>query len=144
MLHFCCSRSYTASTLYLYMSSIVHTTSPLRPRLRYLLRFSAQGIYLPVPFIICACCSAKRCPIRSLPAMNFCTQRLTQPVSRAIRDLVVKSSMQASKQRSTRPENICARYVRMVPSYHNAQFRILVSAEPSEAHPVRSGGLQLI
>lgn len=39
--------------------------------------------------------------------MNFCTQRLTQPVSREMRDLVVKSSMHESKQRSTRPENIC-------------------------------------
>ena len=61
----------------------------------------------PCPFIICACCSAKRCPMRSLPAMNFCTHRLTQPCSRAISDFVVKSSMQWSKQRSTREENIC-------------------------------------
>jgi len=63
----------------------------------------------PCPFIICACCSAKRCPMRSLPAMNFCTQRLTQPCSRAISDFVVKSSMQWSKQRSTSDENICVR-----------------------------------
>lgn len=38
--------------------------------------------------------------------MNLETQRETHPDSRAIRDLVVKSSMQASKQRSTKPENI--------------------------------------
>ena len=54
-----------------------------------------------------ACCSANRSPILELPAMNFCTQRETQPVSLETRDLVVKSSTQASKQRSTRPENIC-------------------------------------
>ena len=67
---------------------------------------ASKPLYL-WPCIICACCSANLCPIRSLPAMNLETQRLTQPDSRAIRDLVVKSSMQASKQRSTRPENIC-------------------------------------
>lgn len=38
--------------------------------------------------------------------MNLETQRETHPDSLAMRDLVVKSSMQASKQRSTKPENI--------------------------------------
>lgn len=64
-------------------------------------------IYLCGCCIICACCSANLWPILSEPAMNLETQRETHPDSRAIRDLVVKSSMQASKQRSTRPENIC-------------------------------------
>jgi hypothetical protein len=39
--------------------------------------------------------------------MNFLTHRDTQPVSRWIRDLVVKSSTQESKQWDTRCENIC-------------------------------------
>jgi hypothetical protein len=38
--------------------------------------------------------------------MNFCTHLVTQPVSRWISDLVVKSSMQESKQWETRLENI--------------------------------------
>jgi hypothetical protein len=38
--------------------------------------------------------------------MNFLTHRDTQPVSRWTRDLVVKSSIQDSKQWLTRPENI--------------------------------------
>lgn len=38
--------------------------------------------------------------------MNFCTHRLTQPVSRWISAFVVKSSTQDSKQCDTRLENI--------------------------------------
>lgn len=57
-------------------------------------------------FIICACCSANRWPIRSLLTINFDTQRLMQPVSLDTRDFVVKSSTQWSKHFSTRLENI--------------------------------------
>ena len=41
--------------------------------------------------------------------MNFCTHRCTQPVSRWMMDLVVKSSTQESKQWETRLENICGK-----------------------------------
>lgn len=39
--------------------------------------------------------------------MNFFTHRETQPDSLWMRDFVVKSSMQESKQWETRLENIC-------------------------------------
>jgi hypothetical protein len=71
-------------------------------------QLSTPKIYVPGGgwFIICACCSWNLAPILSLPAINFLTHRDTQPVSRWMRDLVVKSSMQESKQWVTRLENI--------------------------------------
>lgn len=49
-----------------------------------------------------ALCSAKRSLRRCDWAICFCTQRVMQPVSRVERDLEVKSSMQDTKQWSTR------------------------------------------
>lgn len=49
-----------------------------------------------------ALCSAKRSLRRWDWAMDFCTQRVTQPVSRVVSDFEVKSSMHEVKQWSTR------------------------------------------
>lgn len=90
-----------------YLFIISHTRTDI-PDIRYANNMHPMQIYRPGGgwFIICACCSWNLCPMRSLPAMNLLTHRDTQPVSRATRDLVVKSSTQDSKQWLTRLENI--------------------------------------
>jgi hypothetical protein len=85
-------------------STLAHHHHPINPRPPY---------FGPCP-IICVCCSANLCPILSELAINFCTHRFTHPVSLLIRLLVVKSSVQASKQRSTRLENIWVLLVRVM------------------------------
>ena len=74
-------------------------------------------IFYEVVFVIavvvylCCCCwfisavfSWKRPDRRCWVARYFCTQRVTQPLSRVDTDLEVKSSMQEAKQWSTRLE----------------------------------------
>ncbi len=56
----------------------------------------------PICALIWALCSWNRSLSRLDMAMDFCTQRVMQPVSRDERDLEVKSSMQDTKQWSTR------------------------------------------
>lgn len=104
-----CQYNYTKQSL---KSKYIYSTksallSPLRMKADRSL-VPSLGLYRPGGgwFIICACCSWNLCPIRSLPAINFLTHRDTQPVSRCIRDFVVKSSTQDSKQWFTRFENI--------------------------------------
>lgn len=59
------------------------------------------------PCIIAAFCSWKRSFKRPEAFIYLSTQRMTQPSSREIRDLVVKSLTQLSKQRWTSLEYIC-------------------------------------
>lgn len=58
-------------------------------------------------------CSWNRSFRRADPFMNLSTQRRTQPSSRLIRDLVVKSLTQSSKQRWTSLEYIYNDQVRI-------------------------------
>jgi len=83
------------------ISSLSYTPSSLPS-------FILGGVYRPGGglFIIWACCSWNLWPILSAPSIYFLTHRETQPDSRWIRDLVVKSSTQESKQWDTRFENI--------------------------------------
>lgn len=59
------------------------------------------------PCIASAFCSWKRSPNRVAPFIYLSTHRNTQPSSREIRDLVVKSLTQSSKHRWTRLEYVC-------------------------------------
>lgn len=67
------------------------------------------NIYRPGSWPLCimaAFCSWKRSPSRAELLRYLSTQRRTQPSSREIKDFVVKSLTQSSKQRCTRREYI--------------------------------------
>lgn len=75
----------------------------VQPRLhRLVINRNCSSIYLPgscPDCIMAAFCSWNLIPKRSLPLRYLSTQRMTQPSSREIRDLVVKSLTQSSKHR---------------------------------------------